>query len=418
MKKHIVVAMSGGVDSSVAAYLLKEQGYKVTGLFMSLGTCLEKSAPKRKACCSIYDAKDARNVAEKLAIDFTVLDFKEDFQKLIDYFVTEYDRGRTPNPCIRCNQWLKFGKLWEYAEKLGADFIATGHYARIEQLTTSAEGGSASGGNNKQLTTRYILKKGLDPVKDQSYVLFPLTQEQLSRTIFPLGNLTKSEVRKIARKIDLPVQDKLESQEICFVPERSPQALANFLKRRIPQRIKKGEIRDLTGKLVGTHPGYQLFTIGQRHGLTIALGKPAYVVKIIPETNTIIVGDKKDVYHKTLIADEVNWISPPFPWTPDFSLGLRLKPNVQRSLEVEAKIRYLHKPARAYISSSQVHESISSRVSEFSPEPVNSSTRQLVNSPRVRVDFSEPQPAITPGQAVVFYQDDIVLGGGWIKHTH
>jgi len=360
--KRVVVAMSGGVDSSVAAYLLKEQGYEVIGLFMSLGTCLEKLAPRRKACCSTFDANDARAVSEILKIDFSVLDFKKEFNDLIGYFCAEYDKGRTPNPCVRCNQYLKFGRLWEYARNLGADFIATGHYARIEQQTT----------NNERRTTRYILRKGTDSTKDQSYMLSALTQEQLSHIILPLGTYPKTEIRNIAKRLKLPVMNKPDSQEICFVPS---DGLAKFLKTRMPDRIKKGEIRDLSGNLMGHHQGYQLFTIGQRH-LGMAFGKPVYVVKIIPETNTIIVGEKKDVFHKTCIVDEVNWIAID-----------TLKPG--ETIEASVKIRYLHPPARARITAEGTNV--------------------------VKIEFLEPQPAITPGQASVFYQDDIVLGGGWIK---
>jgi len=357
--KNVVVAMSGGIDSSVAAYLLKQQGYKVSGLFMSLGQCLNKLAPKRKACCSVFDAADARSVAEQIGIEFSILDFKSEFERLIEYFCSEYEAGRTPNPCIRCNQYLKFGRLLEVAEKQGADFIATGHYAQIEPRKHSG---------------CYLLKKGVDKTKDQSYVLFSLTQQQLGKIIFPLGTYTKKQVRKIAAEIDLPVKDKAESQEICFVPDND---CPGFLRQQLGKRIEPGPIRNLEGKIIGRHPGYQLFTIGQRHGLQIALGKPAYVVEIIPQSNTIVVGTKQDVYSKSLIADEVNWVS---------MKGLK----AGEALEVEAKIRYLHPVATARI--------------------INEGTN-------IRVDFAEPQPAITPGQAVVFYQEDLVIGGGWIKQT-
>jgi tRNA-specific 2-thiouridylase len=386
MKKRVVVAMSGGVDSSIAAYLLKEQGFEIIGLFMSLGACLEKLAPKRKACCSVYDANDARSVADLLDIKFSVLDFKPEFEKLINYFCSEYDAGRTPNPCIKCNQHLKFGKLMEYADKLDADFIATGHYARI----TAEE-------------KHYLLKKGLDKTKDQSYVLFPLTQQQLSRILFPLGELTKSEVRQLAQKIDLPVKDKLESQEICFVAGNDYRTL---IKERLPNRLKEGNVKDTNGRVIGQHQGYQLFTIGQRHGLRIALGKPAYVVKIIPETNTVVLGSKEDVYKTTFLVDEVNWISLfDDAIKPTKTLVARGDPDVSQQTspmaesafgdrlrrEAEVKIRYLHKQAKAKID--------------------------ILNNNQVEVNFYQPQPAITPGQAAVFYQDDTVLGGGWIKEV-
>jgi tRNA-uridine 2-sulfurtransferase len=364
MKKKVVVAMSGGVDSSVAAYLLKEQGYEVIGLFMSLGACLEKMAPKRKACCSIFDAQDARKVADLLDIKFSVLDFKAEFEQIINYFCSEYNSGRTPNPCIRCNQYLKFGKLMDYADKLGADFIATGHYARI-----TPEG------------KYYLLKKGLDKTKDQSYVLFPLTQKRLARVLFPLGELTKPEVRRLAKKIDLPVKDKPESQEICFVPGND---YRNLIKQRLPHRLKEGVVKDTSGKVIGHHQGFQLFTIGQRHGLGIALGVPAYVTQIIPETNTVILGAKETVYKTTFLVDEVNWIS---------LFDETIKP-VKTSagwLETEIKIRYLHKQSKAKI--------------------------KFLDNNQIEVKFDEPQWAITPGQAAVFYLGDIVLGGGWIKEV-
>lgn len=347
--------MSGGVDSSVAAHLLKEQGYDVTGLFMSLGTCLEKMAPKRKACCSIFDARDAREVADKMDIPFSMLDFKAEFEELIKYFCDEYDRGRTPNPCIKCNQYLKFGKLLEYADNLGADFIATGHYARIVK------------------DDHYVLKKGIDQTKDQAYVLFALNQQQLSRTLFPLGELTKSEVRRIAHKLDLPVKDKPESQDVCFVPLSG---YATLLRQRIPLRIKPGEIRDIKGAYLGKHEGYQLYTIGQRHGLKLAMSKPVYVTKIIPDTNTVVVGDKDDVLAKSCLVEDVNWIA---------------IEGINKPIEADVKIRYLHKPAKAKISG---HDRL------------------------IKIEFDNPQPAITPGQAAVFYSDDAVLGGGWIKDSN
>src|SRR3989339_496913 len=382
MPKKVVVAMSGGVDSSVAAYLLKKQGYDVIGLFMSLGACLERLAPKRKACCSVFDARDAQRVADHLDIKFSILNFKSEFEQVIDYFCSEYDRGRTPNPCIRCNQYLKFGKLMDYADKLGADYIATGHYARVTHTKDN-----------------YQLRKGIDQTKDQSYVLFTLTQKQLSRIIFPLGEMAKTEVRMIAHRIDLPVKDKPESQDICFVPSSGYQDL---LKERIPNHLKQGKVKDINNKVIGQHDGYQLFTIGQRRGLRIALGKPAYVTKIIPKTNTVILGDRKDVLSTTFVADKINWIdsdppkaglraSPPKadPLSTDNSgapvaikLALRKLP---KTLEAEIKIRYLHKQAKAKI--------------------------KILSHNRVEVKFKQPQFAITPGQAAVFYKGDTVLGG-------
>ena len=400
MKKRVVVAMSGGVDSSIAAYLLKEQGYEVTGLFMSLGTCLEKLAPKRKACCSTYDAQDAAKVADLLDIKFSVLDFKSEFERLINYFCSEYDKGRTPNPCIRCNQYLKFGKLLEYADKLGADYIATGHYARVVpslSVILSPQG---------EESHRYLLKKGIDQSKDQSYVLFPLVQKQLSRIIFPLGELTKIQVRQMAQKIDLPVKDKLESQDVCFVPGNDYRTL---IKERLPEHLKEGNVVDMKGKVIGRHQGYQLFTIGQRHGLGIALGKPAYVTKIIPETNTVILGAKEDLYKTTFLADEVNWIALPED-----------KIKSTKTLEADVKIRYLHKQVKAMINIIDPVRSEHIRDNHPASAGLKSRTSDAsngVDDNLVRVEFTQAQPSITPGQAAVFYQGDEVIGGGWIKEV-
>src|SRR3989339_904237 len=406
MPKKVVVAMSGGVDSSVAAYLLKKQGYDVIGLFMSLGACLERLAPKRKACCSVFDARDAQRVADHLDIKFSILNFKHEFEQVIDYFCSEYDKGRTPNPCIRCNQYLKFGKLMDYADKLGADYIATGHYARIatkplrhqEFNTNSAENAIANITNKTNHTNnsvQYLPERGIDVTKDQSYVLFTLTQKQLSRIIFPLGEMAKTEVRMIAHRIDLPVKDKPESQDICFVPSSGYQDL---LKERIPNHLKQGKVKDINNKVIGQHDGYQLFTIGQRRGLRIALGKPAYVTKIIPKTNTVILGDRKDVLSTTFVADKVNWIDSDPPKAGlrastsgapvAIKLALRKLP---KTLETEVKIRYLHKQAKAKI--------------------------KILPKNRVEVKFKQPQFAITPGQAAVFYKGDTVLGGGWIRRV-
>jgi tRNA-specific 2-thiouridylase len=335
---------------------------------MSLGTCLERMAPKRKACCSIFDAQDARKVADKLDIRFSILDFKQDFEKLIRYFVSEYDCGRTPNPCIRCNQLLKFGKLMEYADKLGAEHIATGHYARIEHSPSPILSHQGRG----KREGRYVLRKGVDGSKDQSYVLFALTQSQLARVMFPLGELTKPEVRKIAQGLDLPVKDKPESQDVCFVPSSGYETL---LRQRIPERLRTGDIVDKSGKVLGRHQGYQLYTIGQRHGLKVALGKPVYVTKIDPRHNRVMLGDKADVMSDKCLVSEVNWVS-------------MAEPKKGVAFDVEVKIRYLHKQSAARIKTLD---------------------------DKVEIKFKESQPAITPGQAAVFYDGDIVLGGGWIE---
>ncbi|MBI5779407.1 MAG: tRNA-specific 2-thiouridylase [Planctomycetes bacterium] len=413
MSKRVVVAMSGGVDSSVAAYLLKKQGYDVTGLFMSLGACLERLAPRRKACCSVFDAQDAQRVADHLDIKFSILNFKHEFEQVIDYFCSEYDKGRTPNPCIRCNQYLKFGKLMEYADKLGADYIATGHYARITSPSRHLAKQASPQSNNPLapfnkgelygkvplnkggLRGLYHLNKGIDSTKDQSYVLFTLTQPQLARIIFPLGELTKQEVRKIAHQIDLPVKDKPESQDICFVPSSGYQDL---LKERIPDRLKPGKVKNAGNKVIGQHDGFQLFTIGQRRGLRIALGHPAYVSKIIPKTNTVILGDRADVLNTTFVADEVNWTQPLSTESKNAKFNRKTldisghKNIIKRNkgwVDSDVKIRYLHKQSKAKI--------------------------KILSNKRVEVRFKQPQFAITPGQAAVFYKGDTVLGGAWIK---
>jgi len=354
MKTKVVIAMSGGVDSSVAAHLLVEQGYEVIGLFMRLGIDKLDTITRTKVCCSLEDANDARSVADQLGIQFHVLNFKEAFDRIIDAFCTEYLNGRTPNPCIVCNQELKFGKLLDFARMLNANFIATGHYARVEKLQG-----------------RYLLKKGVDARKDQSYVLFSLNQEQLSRTLFPLGTVTKESVRQIAKDLNLKTKDKPESQDICFVLDNNYHTL---LYERFGDRITPGTLKDTHGNILGNHPGSPFFTIGQRKGLGIALGSPRYVVDINPKENTVVIGTDDELMEDELIASTLNWIS--------FD-------TLQSPLEVQAKIRYNHVPSPAIV--------------------------YPYESDKVRVVFKEPQRAITPGQAVVFYQNDIVVGGGWIE---
>lgn len=349
--------MSGGVDSSVAAHLLIEQGYEVVGLFMRLGIDKTDSVTRSKICCSLEDANDARAVADRLGIPFHILNFKDAFNRIIDDFCTEYLNGRTPNPCIVCNQDLKFGRLLDFAQMLNADFIATGHYARVEK----------SNG-------RYLLKKGADQRKDQSYVLFSLTQRQLSKTIFPLGAITKESVRKIAGDLNLKTKDKPESQDICFVLDNNYRTL---LYERFGDRIAPGYIKDTQGNILGRHPGSPFFTIGQRKGLGIALGTPRYVVDINPQENTIIIGSDEELLENELIASAVNWIS--------FE-------KLDAPLEAQAKIRYNHTPSPAAIFP--------------------------YGTDKVRVVFKNPQKAITPGQAVVFYHNDIVVGGGWIERKN
>jgi len=341
----VVVAMSGGVDSSIAAALLKEAGYQVTGVTMLL-------QPRDK----LAGAADARRVADKLGIPHRVIDFSDIFaDKVIADFCREYRRGRTPNPCIRCNRYIKFGALLEKARELGADFIATGHHARIER--------DQAGG-------RYLLKKGADGNKDQSYFLGTLTQQQLSQILLPVGSFSKDRVRKIADRLGLPVAARPESQEICFVPGDD---YPKFLKGYIPEAAEPGLILDRRGNILGSHPGILFYTIGQRKGLGIAAPAPRYVIDIRSEDNAIIVGGKEDVYGNELSASGLNWIS---------------IPGLSQPLTVTARIRYRHREAEAIVTP--------------------------LDEDEVQVKFKQPQVAITPGQAVVFYEGDTVIGGGTI----
>jgi tRNA-specific 2-thiouridylase len=356
MKKRVVVAMSGGVDSSIAAYLLKEEGYEVIGASICIGI-KERDGRDAVRCCGLSDIEDARRVALQLGISFYIFHLEEVFaREIIQYFCEEYRRGRTPNPCILCNERIKFGSFWEKAQEFEADYISTGHYARLE-FDEEAD--------------RYILKKGVDQKKDQSYVLFSLTQEQLRRILFPLGNYRKEEVRRKALQLDLPVHDKPESQEICFIRESSYHP---FLQERLKEPIEPGAIVDKKGVVLGKHQGIPFYTIGQRRGLNLAKGKPLYVIGIDREKNVLIVGEREEVYGNTFIVNSVNWITSQITTSP-FSANV--------------KIRYNHPGSEAVLSMKRDHE--------------------------VEVKFKVPQKAITPGQAAVFYDGETVLGGGWIK---
>src|SRR5215207_1037853 len=269
----VVLAMSGGVDSSVSAHLLKKQGHEVIGLFMRTGSHAEADArpDNKKGCCSAIDAGDARRVADRLDIPFYALDFEAEFDRIIDYFADEYLAGRTPNPCVVCNTWLKFGKLWSYGKQLDADFIATGHYAQV----VTREG-------------RPELHRGADPDKDQSYVLYGIRRSVLSHLLFPVGGYRKDEIRSLAREAGLGVADKPDSVEICFVPDHDH---AGLVRRRRPGRDTAGVIRDTAGKVLGEHDGYERFTVGQRKGLGVATGARRYVLEIVPTTHEVIVGE-------------------------------------------------------------------------------------------------------------------------------
>lgn len=377
--------MSGGVDSSVAAALLLREGYEVVGCFMRLGSpgeTLDELTPYdqarascdprkvkigRQGCCSINDAADARLVAAELGIPFYVCNFKKDFHRIIDYFVDEYAAGRTPNPCVRCNDWLKFGKLHEYARQVGAAFVASGHYARAE---------------------RGSLLRGLDHAKDQSYVLFGVPRARLAHMLLPIGGLEKPRVREMARRMGLPVFDKPDSQEICFVPDND---YAGLVERRRPGLgAAPGKIVDERGAVVGEHRGQHRFTIGQRRGLSLSLGRPIYVVGKDASTNTVVVGPRERLLVGACAAQEANWLVDPAlfaDWTPCL-----------------AKFRYNSAPVAA-----------EARVLPDAEGPTPSGRRGAFE-----VRFAEPQAAVAPGQAVVLYgadDPDVVLGGGWIGAT-
>ncbi len=380
----VLVAMSGGVDSSVAACLLRDQGYEVVGCFMRLGSPgeeLQAASECRtdririghQGCCSINDAKDAQIVAAHLGIPLYVLNFKADFNRVIDYFAAEYNAGRTPNPCVRCNDWLKFGRLWDYARSIEAPFVASGHYARIEMI----------GG-------RPALLRGVDQTKDQSYVLFGARPENLAHTLLPVGGFQKSEIRRIARERGLPVFDKPDSQEICFVPDND---YAGLLKRRTPDSMKPGEIVDPEGKVVGTHEGHQHFTIGQRRGLGVAMGYPIYVVGKDVQSNRVTIGPPQMLLASGLVADQVNWLADDRrPEGPASSADAPTADSASpHAIACQVKIRYNAQPVAA---------------------------RCLLSGPdELTIWFDEPQSAVAPGQAAVCYDGDRLLGGGWIART-
>jgi len=358
-RKRIVVAMSGGVDSSLTAYLLLQEGHEVIGVTMRIWASQESEETERSpfGCCGVADVEDARRVAQRLGIPFYVINLERDFNRqVVDYFCREYLRGRTPNPCIVCNEKLKFGRLWEKAQSLAAQGIATGHYSRIEY---------------DEKRQRYLLRKGMDPKKDQSYALFSLSQDQFSRVRFPLGNLHKDRVRETARNLGLKVSNKAESQEICFVRGRDYRP---FLEGRLGKREESGLVVDGQGRVLGTHNGISAFTIGQRRGLGVSVGYPLYVVDIDRASNRVIVGSEKETFLDRCVASRVNWIA---------------VESLTKPQRVEAKIRYNHPGAEAVV------------------DPIGED--------RVVVRFKTPQKAVTPGQAVVFYQGDLVLGGGWIE---
>jgi tRNA-specific 2-thiouridylase len=354
----VIVAMSGGVDSSVAAAILAERGYEVIGIAMRLASDTAPRSATRAGCCSYEDFEDARRVAERMDFPFYVIDLRADFaSSVIAPFVDEYQHGRTPNPCLMCNRDIKFDRLWLRAEALGADYVATGHYARIVRDA----GGS------------FHLLKALDTRKDQSYFLFTLTQQQLSRTLFPLGAMTKEQVRARARALGLANADKPESQEICFVPDGDYAAFVAARSR--PRDIRTGAVVDSAGRRLADHQGIHRFTVGQRRGLGVAAGEPLYVRRINPETGEVLVGRREELGAAGLRAARVSLVN------PSLSSG--------GAQQVEVKIRYRHPAVPALL--------------------------RTIAGDRAEVRFARENPAVTPGQACVFYRGDEVLGGGLIE---
>jgi len=368
--------MSGGVDSSVAAHLLLEAGHEVIGLFMRHGqtaddACatsandrgsyrallpiVEARPGHKQGCCSASDAADARRVADRLGIPFYAINFEEEFGRIMDYFVAEYTSGRTPNPCVVCNNWLKFGKLADYADTIGADFIATGHYARLTR--EGAESIPA-------------LRRGVDGGKDQSYVLFGIQRALLGRVLFPVGDFDKPTIRRIAGTLGLNVADKQDSQEICFIAGGD---YAEFVRKRHGDLDLSGELVLTDGTVVGRHTGIEQFTIGQRKGLGVAFGERRFVIRIEPETRRVVIGEREELARTEIAANRTNWLIET-PTSP---------------LECEVKIRYLSKPVRATVAA--------------------------LPGDRLQATLHEPRDGVAPGQALVCYDGDRVLGGGWIE---
>ncbi len=355
-KKKVVIGMSGGVDSSVGAYLLKEAGYDVIGVTMQIwqteDTC---SLEENGGCCGLSAVEDARRVASDIGIPYYVMNFRDEFKKnVINYFVDEYVKGHTPNPCIACNRYVKWESLLQRSLEIGADYIATGHYARVVKLPNG----------------RYTLAKSATAAKDQTYALYNLTQHQLSHTLMPVGEYTKDEIREIADRIHLKVANKPDSQEICFVPDNN---YAGFIENTTGKKPMSGNFVTPDGKVIGTHKGIIHYTVGQRKGLNLSMGHPVFVVAIRPDTNEVVIGNSEDVFSDRLTCNRLNFMT---------------IEDLEGEMQVTAKIRYSHKGAKAVI--------------------------RKVEEDKVECIFEEPQRAITPGQAVVFYDGDYVVGGGTI----